>query len=174
MAMLTENRHTGEREAVFRRMAVRNGEIMFDGGMAALDINDNCLAMAKDAPNLRVVGRVEEYVDNSENGKYCTVRTGCFLLDNSTLSPITNDSIGRSCFVEDDHTVSNNTGNNAIVAGIVFEVVSDGVWVCIGAQIPVIAYQPEQTSNIIQKIDVNELTVKQVKELIQVLNIKRG
>lgn len=129
MTALSQNISTNEREAVFRRLAVKDEEIMYAGGMAAISTSTGEVEMASDSAGLAVVGRVEEYVDNSEDGKYCTVKTGCFLFANSATHAVTHASVGACCFVEDDNTVSNNAGSHSIVAGTVFEVCADGVWV---------------------------------------------
>jgi len=129
MTALTQNIDTQEREAIFRRCPVKNTEIIYAGGMVAMNTGTGEVEMASDSASLIVIGRAEENVDNSTDGKYCTVKTGCFLFNNSAANTVTAASTGKRCFVEDDNTVSGSAGTNSIVAGTVFEVCSDGVWV---------------------------------------------
>jgi hypothetical protein len=131
MTALTENRNTKEREARLRRYPILASEIIYAGGIAAVNTSTGELEMASDKANLLVAGRAEEYVDNSADGLYAAVKTGCFLFDNSSSHAVTSAHLGRKCYVEDDKTVSSNAGTNGVVAGVVFEVDSNGVWVVI-------------------------------------------
>ena len=131
MSALTANRDTREREARVRRYPVLSGELMYAGGMAAILGSTGELEMASDKAGLAVMGRVEEFVDNSSDGLSCQVKTGCFLFGNSSSHPVASSSIGSFCYVEDDSTVSSSGGVNSIVAGVVFDVDSSGVWVSI-------------------------------------------
>lgn len=129
MTALSANRNTREREACFRRYPVLNDEIMYAGGVAAVLGSTGEVEMASDKSGLIVVGRCEENIDNSDDGKYCTVKAGCFLFDNSAAHPVASSAIGSRCYVEDDNTVSSSGGSHSIVAGTVFDVDSAGVWV---------------------------------------------
>ena len=131
MSALTANRDTREREARVRRYPVLNGEIMYAGGMAALLGSSGEIEMASDKAGLAVLGRVEEFVDNSSDGFSCAVKAGCFLFSNSSAHPVAANSIGSFCYVENDCTVSSSGGTNSIVAGVVFDIDSSGVWVSI-------------------------------------------
>jgi len=127
MAALTANRNTKERDPRLRRYAILAGEIIYAGGLAAINAAGT-LEMASDKAGLIVVGRAEEYVDNSNGGLYAASKTGCFLMANSATHAVTAASIGSACYVEDDHTVSSNAGTNSIIAGYVFDVDATGVW----------------------------------------------
>lgn len=129
MTALASNRNTRERDPRLRRYPVLASEIVYAGGIAALNGSTGELEMASDKAGLIVVGRAEEYVDNSADGLYAAVRTGCFLFANSAAHPVTSASVGDKCYVEDDNTVSSNAGTNSVVAGYVFDVESAGVWV---------------------------------------------
>ena len=135
MSALTSNRNTRERDPRLRRYAILAGEIIYAGGLAALNGSTGKLEMASDKAGLIVVGRAEEYVDNTGDGLYATARTGCFLFANSTAHAITAANIGAACYVEDDNTVSSNAGTNSIIAGYVFDVDSSGVWVEIAPRV---------------------------------------
>ncbi len=129
MSALSSNRNSKERDARLRRYPVLASEIIYAGGLAALDVSTGEVQMAADAPNLLVVGRAEEHVDNSADGLYAAVKTGCFLFDNSAAHAVTVANVGDKCYVEDDHTVASAAGANSVVAGYVFDVDANGVWV---------------------------------------------
>ena len=94
MSSLTTNRDTKERAGSVRRYPVLNDEIMYAGGMAAILGSSGELEMASDKAGLIVVGRCEEEIDNSADGEYSTVKTGCFLFDNSISNAVTKAHIG--------------------------------------------------------------------------------
>jgi len=135
MSALTANRNTRERDPRVRKYPVLAGEIVYAGGLAAVLSTTGELEMASDKANLIVVGRAEEFVDNSADGLYASVKTGCFLFANSSTHPVTVASVGDKCYVEDDNTVSSNAGTNSVVAGYVFDVDSSGVWVEIAPRV---------------------------------------
>jgi hypothetical protein len=79
----------------------------------------------------RVIGRADETIDNSAgaNGALSVrVEQGCFKWTNSAGSAVAQSGVGAVCYVEDDNTVA-SSASNSIVAGIVVEVESDGIWV---------------------------------------------
>lgn len=130
MSALTTNRDTKERVPAFRRYLVTPGEIMYAGGIAALNTATGKIEMASDKASLKVIGRSEQYIDNSEGkNPLCEAKAGCFLFANSAANPVTVASIGAKCYVEDDQTVSSSGGTNNLVAGVVFDVSEAGVWV---------------------------------------------
>lgn len=57
---------------------------------------------------------------------------GVYLFINSEAAPITAADIGTSAVVEDCHTVCKGSG---AVAGVVFDVSDEGVWVELGRQL---------------------------------------
>ena len=88
---------------------------------------------ASDSAGLTVLGRAE---NRAGAGLPVTVRAGCFRYGNSAAAAkITAAEIGKACYVADDQTVSKTGGDNNIVAGIVFDIESKGVWVQIAAGI---------------------------------------
>lgn len=104
------------------------------GAFAALDGSNN-LVNATDASARRVVGLHADETDNSAGSAgdlTSPVVKGCFLVKNSATNAVTNAHIGRACFIEDNETVSSSGGTNFVVAGIVEEVTSAGVWVWVG------------------------------------------
>lgn len=114
------------------------------GTLAALNSSHQLVA-ATDAASRRVVGIFAEEVDNSAGSAgdvNAPVEVGCFKLSNSGTNALTDAHIGRVCYVEDNQTVSSDPGTNAVVAGIVAKVDTDGVWVFVGvgaAAVPALA-----------------------------------
>lgn len=86
------------------------------------------------AATLTYLGRAEEKVDNSAgaNGaKSVRVARGkAFKFKNSDADPVTQASLGKSCYIVDDETVAATSDDSArSAAGIVLGIESDGVWV---------------------------------------------
>jgi len=104
--------------------------------MVQLNTSTGEADMASDTASRLVVGIAESYVDNSADGENAEVKTGCFLFENDATNPVTIASIGSACFVKDDNTVCATAGStNKNVAGTVFDVTGDGVWVEISSYI---------------------------------------
>jgi|GEM_PF-943367 len=104
------------------------------GTFAAIN-SSGYLLEATDATGLRVVGLHAQETDNSSGSagdQSSRVRKGLFLVKNSATNALTNAYIGRVCFIEDNNTVSSSSNTYGVVAGIVEEVTSDGVWVWVG------------------------------------------
>lgn len=87
------------------------------------------------ATTLTYLGRAEETVDNtggSPGDKSILVRRGvAFKFKNSGGDPVTQASLGKTCYIVDDDTVSatNAGGNTQSAAGKVVGLEADGVWV---------------------------------------------
>ena len=104
------------------------------GTFAALNSSGN-LVEATDASAIRVVGLFLQEVDNSSGSAgdlSCRVEKGLYLVKNSGTNALTQAHIGRVCFIEDNNTVASSAGTNSVVAGIVEEVTTGGVWVWVG------------------------------------------
>lgn len=88
---------------------------------------------AADSAGLRVIGRASHSADNrggATGAVTIDIDRGVFLYDNDTGgSPLTAASVGESCYVQDNQTVSGATGSHAVLAGLVYAVTSAGVWV---------------------------------------------
>jgi hypothetical protein len=102
--------------------------------MGALN-SSGFLVPASDAAGLRVVGRIEETVDNSagsDGAAFACAREGVFLFDNSGTNAVDAADAGKECYVEDDYIVA-ETSTHKVKAGRVVEVVTGGrdagVWV---------------------------------------------
>lgn len=104
------------------------------GTFAALDGSNN-LVNATDAASRRVVGIHNEETDNSSGSAgdlSSAVSKGLFLVENSDSNALTDAHIGRVAYIEDNNTVSSSGGTNFVVAGIVEDVTTEGVWLWVG------------------------------------------
>lgn len=86
------------------------------------------------ATTLTYLGRAEASVDNTGGAAGAVtvqVRRGLlFQWANSADDPVTQASLGKLCYVEDNQTVADtNGGNTRSVAGTVLGLDANGVWV---------------------------------------------
>jgi hypothetical protein len=122
-------------------MPVLASTIILQGIMVALTAAGYLVPASAD-PTLRVIGRSEEYVDNSagaSGAKTCKVKRGVFGWTNSgTTQALSDLHVGRPCYAVDNQTVAlrNPTGEYPY-AGRVYDVDSDGkVYVEMGGTPP--------------------------------------
>lgn len=129
MSALTDNRNTPEiaGRSLQTKLAVYAAEIMYAGGMAAMDYARK-IQMASDTLGLKVLGRVPLKVDNTADGETSNIEHGIFRYNNSSSYPVTSAMIGKTCYVEDDNTVAGDS-TYLVAAGIIYDVDNDGVWV---------------------------------------------
>lgn len=129
---LTADRKTPMRDGEIIELSVAGSTTIYAGGMVAKNSSGYAVPAA-DAANLVVMGRAEEYVDNSNgsNGDATVLvrRRKAFKFKNSSSHAVTIAHIGGNVYVEDDETVASSGGSNNIVAGKCIGVDSDGVWV---------------------------------------------
>ena len=129
---LTADRKTPMRDGESIELQVAASTKIYAGGMVARNSSGYAVPAA-DAANLVVMGRAEQYVDNSSgaNGDETVVvrRRKAFKFKNSAAHAVTIAHIGTNIYVEDDETVASSGGTNNIVAGKCIGVESDGVWV---------------------------------------------
>ena len=86
------------------------------------------------ATTLTYLGRSEGSVDNTsgaDGAKSILVRRGkAFKWSNSSGDPVDQTCLGKTCYIEDDQTVSKTDGTGTqSAAGIVVQYESDGIWV---------------------------------------------
>ncbi len=132
-AALAADRDTSMRAGDSINIGVAAAKKIYEGALVARDANGYATPGAT-ATTLVGIGRAEEQVDNSAgaNGaKTVTVRKGIFKFGNSAAADaITDAVIGTNCYIVDDQTVAKTDGTaTRSVAGKVFKVDSDGVWV---------------------------------------------
>jgi hypothetical protein len=106
---------------------------IFAGALVAVNATGYATPGAT-ATTLRGIGRAEAQADNSagaDGAISVDVMRGVFRFGNSAAADlITRAEIGADCYIVDDQTVAktNGTGTRS-VAGTVFDVDADGVWV---------------------------------------------
>lgn len=131
---LTKDRNTPRRlepaERIFDMAAATE---IFAGALTALDASGNATPGAT-ATDLTAAGVAQEHVDNSSGSagdKTVKVRRGVFRFKNSAgADEITAAEIGSDCYIVDDETVAKTDGTaTRSVAGKVYDVDAQGVWV---------------------------------------------
>jgi hypothetical protein len=127
----SENRNTPETQgrSYLGEFTVKDAAHIYTGAMVALDTTSGEVEPAADAANLVVLGRATAEVDNADDGLGVLVEQGIFRYANSGSNALARTDIGSVCYVEDDLTVGSDGGTNDVVAGLVYDVDADGVWV---------------------------------------------
>jgi hypothetical protein len=103
---------------------------------------------AADTAGLRVIGRAEADANNASGSAgdvTVLIKRGVFRYDNGTAA-LTAAHVNRPCFIENSTKVQSAAGTNSIVAGLVIEVDSVGVWVDTTRTIPPAAVAPTLAS----------------------------
>lgn len=129
MAELIKNIEARERKVSCRQFPVKNGEIMFAGGIGAVNISTGEAEMASDSANLVIGGRVESYVDNTNGGLKVNMKVGCFRWNNSEAHACTAANLNKIVYIEDDNTIANHPGSNSVAAGVLVEIQDGYVWI---------------------------------------------
>jgi predicted ThiF/HesA family dinucleotide-utilizing enzyme len=132
MAALTGDRNTLMRSGEVVSLPVAGGKKIYAGALVARDANGYAIPGAT-ATGILGVGRAESQVDNSSGADgdlTVEVRKGVFRFDNDATDPVGHADVGNDCYIVDDQTVAKTDGTGTrSVAGKVFDVDSDGVWV---------------------------------------------
>lgn len=133
MAPLTTGRNTPARNADRRNFPLEAAAVIYAGAMVALNAS-GYLVPASVSTTLKVVGRAEADVDNSSGAAGdlgCEVNTGAFHYANSAAADaIALSDVGANCYAVDDQTVAKTDGTSTrSIAGIIFDVDAQGVWV---------------------------------------------
>lgn len=134
MAALSADRKILTRAGVGRALSalLATNVVCYQGGLVAMSATGYA-GPATTTAGTRVIGWTTAKSDNTggaDGAVRAGVSTGSILLDNDATNPITQASVGRHCYVKDDHTVQTVVGST-VVAGIVEELDSQGrgVWV---------------------------------------------
>lgn len=131
VSIRTPEKGTGPIGRTLPPFPVAASTIILMGVLVAVN-QSGYLVEASADPSLRVIGRSEEYVDNSAGtagAKTCKVKRGIFGWTNSgTTQALSDLHIGRPCYAVDNQTVAlrNPTGVYPY-AGRVYDVDSDGL-----------------------------------------------
>ena len=133
MTALVKDRRTAERSGDRREFSVKGSTLIYAGAMVAIGADDFAVPMST-ATTLRGAGRAEERIDNSAGADGdLTVRVGAGIYrfaNSAGADEITAADIGQDCYGVDDQTVAltDGTGTRS-VAGKIFDVDAQGVWV---------------------------------------------
>lgn len=132
---LSDDRLVQRKPAEYVPLNVASGTVIYAGALVAVDTR-NYAVPASDTASLKVVGiamsRCDQQAGVYEDGKQVLVRKGCFLMKNG--GAFTAANIGDWAFVQDDQTVTTAAiAANDILAGVIVEVTSDGVWLDVGS-----------------------------------------
>ncbi len=133
MAALTADRDTKQRSGTLLTLGAAASQTFFAGAIVARDGNGRATPGAT-ATTLQGVGRCRAFVDNSggaDGAENVDIEKGIFRFANSTSTDaITRADIGADCFIVDDQTVALTNGSSTrSVAGKIFDVDDQGVWV---------------------------------------------
>lgn len=127
---LTADRNTPRRPGSSLNLPAAAAKKFYAGAIAARDAAGNATPGAT-ATDILGVGRVKDQVDNSSGAAGALrveIEKGIFQFANSATDPVLVSDIGNDCYIVDDFTVS-HTDTNQSVAGKVFDVDANGVWV---------------------------------------------
>ena len=133
MPAATADRNTEMREGRIVSVPIAAGQLIHAGVLVA--VNADGLALeGKTEADLTYIGRSEQYVDNTagaDGALSVQVRRGMvFKWANAADDAVTQASLGKPCFIEDNQTVARTNGNGTRAqAGTVLGVDADGVWV---------------------------------------------
>ncbi len=131
MAAITEQRDTLERQtghSLVHELLGASSHTFIKGGMVAINAT-GLLVMASSTAGEIPCGRCEEnIVTGAANTRKVKFKSGIFKWANEGTAPVVQASVGRDCFVQDNATVRVSDDTSSI-AGKVYEVESDGVWV---------------------------------------------
>ena len=133
MTAATAARNTRERSGETRAAPIAAAVKCYAGTIAARDANGR-LTKGATATTLRGVGVFVADYDNTSGaaGAFnAEARVGIFAFANSASGDaITKADIGADCYIVDDQTVAKTHATNTrSIAGRVFDVDTDGVWV---------------------------------------------
>lgn len=133
MAALTAGRNTHRRDGDILSLPVAAAVKIFEGSLVARDGSGDARP-GRTATTDKGVGRAEALADNTSGAAGAItvqIRKGIFKFANSAAGDlIANVDIGNDCFIVDDQTVAKTNGTSTrSVAGKVFAVDTDGVWV---------------------------------------------
>ena len=132
MSALTEARNTREIAAggvhYTREFTVASGSTVYAGAITAVKSSGKA-SPATSAGAITVVGRAENTAIGGETVK---TRSGMFLYSPVSSGAFVANDVNKTCYVKDDQTVTLTGGTAAVVAGVVRDVLPDGVVAEIG------------------------------------------
>lgn len=132
-ALTTDRTATVRRSGDTREPPVKGGVVIYAGAMVAIDAAGFAVPAAALA-SLKVIGSAPARADNAagaDGAIRARVEPGIFHVDNAAgADAVTLTDIGAPAYVVDDHTVAKTSNSGARpVAGTIFDVDAQGVWV---------------------------------------------
>ena len=132
MSALTEARDTREIAAggihYTREFTVASGSTVYAGAITAVNSSGKAIP-ATSAGTITVVGRAE---NTAASGETVRTRSGMFLYNPVSSGAIGLNDLNKTCYVNDDQTVTLTSGSSAVVAGVVRDVTAGGIVTEIG------------------------------------------
>ena len=132
MPPLTTERNTAARSGSRLNLGVAAAVLIFAGSLVARNAAGNAIPGAT-AVGILGAGRAVDTVDNTlglAGARRVEIDKGIFRFDNLAADLVTIAMVGTDCFIVDDQTVAaTNGGATRSVAGRVFDVDAQGVWV---------------------------------------------
>lgn len=132
MSALTEARDTREIAAggihYTREFTVASGSTVYAGGITAVNSSGKAIP-ATSSGAITVVGRAE---NTAVGGETVRTRSGMFLYSPVSSGAIVVGDLNKTCYVKDDQTITMTGGTAAVVAGVVRDVLPEGIVAEIG------------------------------------------
>ena len=131
MALSRERNTTAIGDGLVREVGIKADTKIYAG---ALVVNDGGVAApGRTATTLVALGRAERTADNTGGAAGAVrvvVRGGVFGFKNKSDDPVVAADLEKDCFIVDDETVAKtNGGNTRSVAGKVFQIDGDTIFV---------------------------------------------
>lgn len=135
MTALSADKDVQERQSAFSQLVGDAGSgtpnassVFYKGALVCYDTSDNTIKPGATSTTHIALGRCEQSAAAGE-AEELRIRSGIFKFENEGSS-IDNGDVGSLCYVTDDQTV-NISATGRSVAGRVYKVESDGVWVAV-------------------------------------------
>jgi len=132
MSALTQPRPTVWRAGDSVHDPLAAGAVIYAGALVALNATGFLVAGSTDA-GLNARGVAQNSADNSagaDGDVSLEADKGVHQFANDAGDPVTRDKIGGNCYIVDDQTVAITSGGSTrSVAGKIFDVDANGVWV---------------------------------------------
>ena len=133
MTALASDRNTLAKDSRIRSLPVAAGKVIWAGSLVVINATGFAEPASTETGKV-AAGRAECWVDNTNGADGAVavrVARGVFAFGNSTgADAITHTEIGKTVYAVDDQTLAKTDGGaTRILAGRVFDVDADGVWV---------------------------------------------
>lgn len=126
---LTQDRLTKTRSGGSRSFVVATGATIYAGGLVCINSSGYAVP-ATTATGLKCVGVSAEQILSAAAGTRVLVHDDIACLKNSATDPVALADITADSYIVDDETVAKTNGTSTrSVAGKIYDVNSDGVWV---------------------------------------------